>query len=512
MAANQRELSILVSAEDKASGKIASLGSKIGSSFAAIGIAAAASAAAIGAFAVTSVKAAIDAERSTRQLEHAILDISKGTQQQVEDIKDLTDALQKKTGLDGDALAMGAAQLATFGLQVDTVQALTKSVADLTINNAGLTASSDDYISSANLVQKALRGEFGQLEKMGIRFTETQQSIINFGTESEAAAAIIEGFNQNLRETSDTIDGSVESNLAVLKASFGEIQESVGGALLPVLNRLLNEVIIPMTPIIEQLVNGALAGLGKAFEWIKIKATELLAKLEETGIITAFQNAFNLLAAAFTESLWPAIQQVWVALQPWMPLFESIAKVVGVVVIGAVLLLIVTFATLIQIVGSVISKIAEFITKVTEDLQPTLNVMKEGIDNITNTVITMVDWFNRAIESIKKFLEQASRVSGAVTGGVLSIITGGNKSSSKRALGGPVTGGQSYLVGERGPELFTPIGGGSITPNNMLGGGGGVSVGVSINVGSVANEVDVRRMAQQVGDIILGKLQSNMGI
>lgn len=41
-----------------------------------------------------------------------------------------------------------------------------------------------------------------------------------------------------------------------------------------------------------------------------------------------------------------------------------------------------------------------------------------------------------------------------------------------KAEGGPVSGGQSYIVGERGPELFTPGGSGNITPNNKLLGGG----------------------------------------
>lgn len=45
----------------------------------------------------------------------------------------------------------------------------------------------------------------------------------------------------------------------------------------------------------------------------------------------------------------------------------------------------------------------------------------------------------------------------------------GNQFNSKfggfRAMGGPVSGGTSYIVGERGPELFTPTASGSITPN-----------------------------------------------
>jgi hypothetical protein len=40
-----------------------------------------------------------------------------------------------------------------------------------------------------------------------------------------------------------------------------------------------------------------------------------------------------------------------------------------------------------------------------------------------------------------------------------------------RANGGPVLGGgASYIVGERGPEIFTPSGSGMITPNSAIGG------------------------------------------
>ena len=47
-----------------------------------------------------------------------------------------------------------------------------------------------------------------------------------------------------------------------------------------------------------------------------------------------------------------------------------------------------------------------------------------------------------------------------------------------RALGGPVMGGETYLVGERGPELFTPAGNGAITPGT----GGAVRPQVVVNI------------------------------
>jgi hypothetical protein len=51
---------------------------------------------------------------------------------------------------------------------------------------------------------------------------------------------------------------------------------------------------------------------------------------------------------------------------------------------------------------------------------------------------------------------------------------------SGRALGGPVMGGKSYIVGESGPELFTPSTTGSITRNSDLQGGTPVVVNFNI--------------------------------
>ena len=52
-------------------------------------------------------------------------------------------------------------------------------------------------------------------------------------------------------------------------------------------------------------------------------------------------------------------------------------------------------------------------------------------------------------------------------GGFLGL---GTLFGGARAAGGPVSAGRSYLVGERGPELFTPASAGMVTPNGAIGG------------------------------------------
>ncbi|HEY7821324.1 MAG TPA: hypothetical protein VIG24_00740, partial [Acidimicrobiia bacterium] len=72
-----------------------------------------------------------------------------------------------------------------------------------------------------------------------------------------------------------------------------------------------------------------------------------------------------------------------------------------------------------------------------------------------------------------------------------------------RAMGGPVSARNAYIVGERGPEVFVPDMSGNIVPNNMLGsipisggGGGGGSVtnvNVNVNAGMGADGAEVGR-------------------
>lgn len=98
----------------------------------------------------------------------------------------------------------------------------------------------------------------------------------------------------------------------------------------------------------------------------------------------------------------------------------------------------------------------------------------------------------------------AASGSGGWMGSVANFLSG------TRAVGGPVTGGASYLVGERGPEIFTPNSTGSITPNNMIGSSGGSAGGApQINTtiqisasGSMASTSGSDVGARQLADMI----------
>ena len=47
----------------------------------------------------------------------------------------------------------------------------------------------------------------------------------------------------------------------------------------------------------------------------------------------------------------------------------------------------------------------------------------------------------------------------------------------------------SYLIGERGPEIFTPNSSGTVIPNNQIGGGGDIT-NITVNVDASESSVE----------------------
>ena len=93
-------------------------------------------------------------------------------------------------------------------------------------------------------------------------------------------------------------------------------------------------------------------------------------------------------------------------------------------------------------------------------------------------------------------------------GGIFSDLPsfGGGK-----AAGGPVSANRSFLVGEKGPEMFVPSRAGTIIPNNELGGGGltnNIVVNVDVNGGVDAQGGEEE--GRELGRLIAVAVQSEI--
>lgn len=119
---------------------------------------------------------------------------------------------------------------------------------------------------------------------------------------------------------------------------------------------------------------------------------------------------------------------------------------------------------------------------------------------------------NRELQKIKdrdvsiRISTNIGQIAGQYARLVAGIVSQGGKVSGKRASGGPVSAGRSYLVGERGPEIVTMSGNGRVTPNRDIGGFSGdivIPIDLAGDVQRVIriNNRDIKRRAGARGPV-----------
>jgi hypothetical protein len=170
------------------------------------------------------------------------------------------------------------------------------------------------------------------------------------------------------------------------------------------------------------------------------------------------------------------------------------------------------------------SRMKDVTVATTEDMSDGItdemgNGMKTFTDTLTNAFddgkLEMNDfkgYFKQTMSSmIKDAIFGSNKISQSL-GSSLHGGGGGGKSSAiggffksvigglfGRASGGPVSNGKSYIVGENGPEMFTPTGNGNIARNNGNEGGG---LTVNFNISSIDSRTGTEFIMEQKNQIV----------
>jgi hypothetical protein len=225
-----------------------------------------------------------------------------------------------------------------------------------------------------------------------------------------------------------------EGKMKRLNEAFGEAKETVGGYILDAVTPLVSGIVDNVIPAVSDFING-IAGEGG-------------------------------LKAAFDEF-------VGVAKKVFIPIFEGIKFAFD------------------RIKSSIDDNKESFqaLYDFIKILAPYLGgAFKFAIEAIGVAFGTVLDVIGGIISGLRSIISLAAKIGGAV-----GDLFGGGK-----ATGGTVAGGTTYLVGEQGPELFTPSASGYIVPNNRL---GSSNAGTTINV-TVNGAVDPISTARQIANLL----------
>jgi hypothetical protein len=439
-------------------GKVAKFGKMAGAAFAAAGVAALAYA---GTALVQATKNAIADEEAQRNLALTLQNTTKATTAQIAAVESYITQVSLSKGVTDDQLRPAFERLTRSTKDTQKSQELLNIALDVAA------ATGKPLETVANALGKAYDGNASSLGRLGLGL---DANILKSKDMDQITKALAENFGGFASEKAQTFTGKMDR----LKIAFDEGKETVGSFVLDAI-----------TPMVTTFVNNVVPAVQKLAEELGPKLTPIFQTL--TGyirdyVIPTFQAIWQFITEfvipAFSKALTPVIDGLRSAFEkvtskiaenedkfkPLLALFKVIATFVRDVyapVIGKIL------GTAFDVLGSAISFVIGLFANLVDVVNNAFNAIKNIVNFIKNNPVT------KAI------------------GGAIDNIFGGG-----RAMGGPVSRGTSYVVGERGPELFVPNTSGKIIPNGGSGGGGS-----TINL-TVNGAIDAEGTARTIIDVL----------
>lgn len=486
MAVNQSVLEILIRAKDEASATLKNIegfAKRNESTFKGMAAVGGAAFAGLTGFIALSAKAASDAEVAQTRLDQILRTATGATDDQIASLMAQADALERVGVVSGDAINAAQGTLATFDLQSASIKKLIPSFLNMVVAEKGVNATTDDMIGLANGLGKVLQGQVGALSKQGFVFDEATEAILKNGTETEKVTALAGILDSTYAGLNERMRGTTEGGIVGMTNAFGKLQEEIGKGFLP----LINDILSKLTPLIVAATDWI--ANNQTLTTVVIIATAALAGL--VAVAGLLGLALPLVAAGFAVILSPiglvtagiialGGYIVWL-ISHWDDLRDGTLLAWEAIKIG--------FGKFFDAITSVFKKFEEFVKGMWDTVT---GYFKAAADKIAEFLQPVVDF----IDSIKDKLDALKSAASRVTS-----FFGGDKPG--KATGGTVMGGQSYTVGERGPEVFTPGTSGFISP--MFAGTGGQSVQVVINGGFFGT--DPMDTAEHIGDLIIERFK-----
>ena len=406
-----------------------------------------------------------------------------------------------------------------------------------------------DLSTASDLVGKVFSGNTSILSRYGFTVEKGTTATQALAMIQKAAAGQAEAYGK-------TTQGALES----IQIAIDNTVEDIGRVVLPILAEVLNtfrDEIMPrvkefgiafaaaFTQAIEKLrpfittmvtqVLPAVIAVGGAIIGTLVTALTEVGKFigDNTGLVlalvgayTAFTIAVNIAAtatrlAATAMGLFNAIMSMnpivfvvaaiaalvagfiiaYNTIEPFRKLVDSLFKALQPIIKVVVDLALLIGTTIVRAFGLAVSVVSELAKVLWGDGSGPLAVALTAIGKVFEVITAPIRFFIGLVQGAIRVVQTLINLANSLPfiGGFLPKSTPQSKPiGGKRAAGGPVTGGQQYMVGERGPELFVPNQSGSIVPNGAMGG-----INITIQAGALmGNQNEARQFARSIYDAL----------
>jgi hypothetical protein len=423
--------------------KMGKFGKMAGAAFAVAG----AAALAYGAVLLKQgVESAIADEAAQAKLATTLQNVTNATDAQIAAVESQILQTSLLTGLTDDELRPSFERFVRATKDSDEALKLQKVAIDVA---AG---SGKSLEAVTNAMAKAAEGNTGALSKLGVGLTAAQLKTMDL---DDITKSLADTFGGQAAAKADTFAGKLE----ILKNAFNEGKETVGSFVLDAITPMINTIVNTVIPAISGFINsvGGTDGLTNAFKTY----IDLIKNIFQP-VLEGFKFAFDQIKNAVMDNK-----------DEFEALFKFLKDFVA-PLLGGVLKL------AIQGIGIALGVVIN-----------TVGILVNGFQSLFSIVKSVVG----AIQSLISLVANNPVVSG-ISGAISSAFGG------FRAAGGSVSAGKSYVVGERGAEMFVPSSNGTIVPNGGMGSTFNITVNGAIDAeGTARTIVDVLNRSNARGTL-----------
>lgn len=331
-----------------------------------------------------AVKAAAENEKSTARLTSALKATGQYTSELQSKMLNLSSSMQDLTGMSDEAFTEMQAFGLQLGLTAEQTMALVPKIADLSASTGV------DMETAMRAAAQAVNGNTGMLQRYGIHIEKAEDGTVSFNNILDAFS----GYAGAAEAKGQTLAGQI----SWVKETFGDLAETVGGILMPIIKDLIEEHV---KPLLEKL---------KA-----IPADELKSKVE-------------------------AIIPVIITLVSVGVLGKLVGLLTSLTGPQGILMLI---ASAIILIATNWDKVKEGFANFYEKyIKPWYEPLKAALEWVLNTIKSIFGWFGTVMDKITIKVQGPGEAEGSYGG---------------LQHGGIVTKPTLTWVGEKGPEAVIPL-------------------------------------------------------
>ena len=315
--------------------EVQSFGSKVAEFGKKAALAFAAAAAAAGTYAVKlavdGVKAAIEDEKAQESLRRTLENVTGATDAQIAATERFITKTALATGIADDQLRPSLDRLVRATGDLEKAQRLQALALDV---SAG---SGKSLQAVTEALSKAQEGNLSGLTRLGVGLSRAEVATLSF---DQITQKLGQTFAGQAQAAANTFQGRLDR----LKVGFDEAKESIGFALLPILERLLNFITQNVLPVVQRFTDsfGGANGLGSNINHVVTTVKTVLTPVFQGAVslfnrirdaVVANQDSFRRFADLIQTYVAPVLGKVLGgALKGLGVIAEGVINIIGKVV------------------------------------------------------------------------------------------------------------------------------------------------------------------------------------